>query len=101
MARAGAVLVVGAGSAGLAVARKLALEGVAAELIERNARDESQGAGILLTGNAVRVLDALGLKARLAAQARPVRGIRFTDERERRLFELEVAERPGWEPFFS
>jgi 2-heptyl-3-hydroxy-4(1H)-quinolone synthase len=101
VARERPVLIIGAGIAGLALARKLTLCGIEAEVVERDAHGEAQGAGLLLTGNAVRVLDGLGLKPRLAAQARPVRSIRFTDERERRLFELDLAQRRGWEPFFS
>jgi 2-polyprenyl-6-methoxyphenol hydroxylase-like FAD-dependent oxidoreductase len=95
------VLIVGAGIAGLALARRLLSLGLEVELIERSTSNEAHGAGILLTGNAVRVLEGLGLGPVVAQQGRPVQSVRFADERDRCLFELELAAQPRWPVFLS
>ena len=67
------VLIVGAGIAGLALARALRLRGIAAEVVERTAEWEASGAGLYLPGNSVRALDELGIWEELAARCEPDR----------------------------
>ena len=95
------VLVVGAGIAGLALAHKLGSMGIAVDILERRPGPGSQGAGILLTGNAVRVFHELGLGQTLVERGRRVRVIRFTDTRERELFRVYCSGQPGWPEFVS
>ena len=63
------ILVVGAGLAGLALARALGRAGFAPELIEREAGWEAAGTGMYLPANGVRALGALGLEEAVAARA--------------------------------
>ena len=95
------VLVVGAGIAGLALARKLGSMGIEVDILERRPSPEAQGAGILLTGNAVRVFQELGLGRILVERGRRIRVIRFTDARQRELFRVDCSGQPGWPEFFS
>ncbi len=62
------VLVVGAGIGGLVAARALALRGHRVTLVERSPRFEAVGAGIILSFNAMAVLDALGVDVRPVGQ---------------------------------
>ena len=65
---------VGGGIGGLSAALALSRCGVAVEVLERADQFSEVGAGIQLGPNAVRVLDAWGLKARvLAVASRPER----------------------------
>jgi FAD-dependent urate hydroxylase len=63
------ILVVGAGIAGLGVARALRQFGFAADVVERDPAWAPTGAGIYLPGNAVRALRALGLDSAVAERA--------------------------------
>ena len=65
----GRILIVGAGLAGLALARALAQAGFAPRLIERAGGWEDAGTGLYLPANGVRALQALGLEQAVAAQA--------------------------------
>lgn len=95
------VLIVGAGLAGAALGLALQRRGIRACLIDRGLlNDDDYGAGLLVTGNATRALDALGLAKKLASIARPVSGIDFVDEHDERLFSVECS-RPGWPAFYS
>jgi 2-polyprenyl-6-methoxyphenol hydroxylase-like FAD-dependent oxidoreductase len=85
------VLIVGGGIAGLALARLLARTTSALDVIEREPAWRPAGAGIYLPGNAVRALHALGLQARVAAEAVEIPRQRFCDRRGRLLFEADVA----------
>jgi FAD-dependent urate hydroxylase len=84
------VLVVGAGVAGLALARALRLEDITAEIVERTPVWETTGAGLYLPGNGVRVLDELGIWSELAARANPIVRQRFLDHRGRPLADIDV-----------
>lgn len=95
------VLVVGAGLAGLAVTRGLRALGAEVELVELRSEFSAPGAGLLLTGNALRALDALGVGEAVRAAGRAVRTVRFADAEGRELFQLEVAGRRGWPDFVS
>jgi salicylate hydroxylase len=62
------IAILGAGIAGLAAARALALRGARVTVYERAAEIAEVGAGLQLTPNGVRVLKALGLDLEGAAQ---------------------------------
>ena len=81
------VLIAGSGIAGLALARALARDGAAVEVVERDAVPRTAGAGIYLPGNTARALRALGLEP----QGREIPRQRFCDQRGRLLFEVDVA----------
>ena len=57
------VLIVGAGIAGLALARALCQRGIIAEVVERTTDWEPSGTGLYLPANAVRALHELGIGA--------------------------------------
>ncbi|BDA84930.1 salicylate hydroxylase [Aureimonas sp. SA4125] len=61
MERSTAILVVGAGIAGLSAALAFARAGFAVDLVERSSRLEAVGAGLQLSPNVLRVLAGLGL----------------------------------------
>ncbi|WP_213454476.1 FAD-dependent monooxygenase [Rhizomonospora bruguierae] len=86
------VLIVGAGIAGLAVARSLRVAGYRPDVVERHPAGPVAGAGIYLPGNALRALRELGL-------AEPLRPFGATIDRQvfrtaagEPLCELDVAE---------
>ena len=84
------VLVVGAGIAGLALARALGRSGITAEVVERGTAEQSGGAGLYLPANAVRALGDLGIGTAVAARANPIRRQRILDHRGRVLADLDV-----------
>lgn len=93
-------LIVGAGLGGLAAAVRLRALGIATEIVERRAGAEAHGAGILLTGNATRMLEELGVARAVLEHGRRVRAVRFTDERGSALFDLDCEGRE-WPAFVS
>ena len=76
------VLVVGAGPTGLAVATLLAQHGVACTVVDRHHRPTA-AAAVHLDGEAVRVLQRLGVDEEFAAISRPAAGLRLLDARLR------------------
>jgi 2-polyprenyl-6-methoxyphenol hydroxylase-like FAD-dependent oxidoreductase len=84
------VLIVGAGVAGLALARALGQHGVNAEVVERATAWEPTGAGLYLPGNAVRALDELGVGSAVAAHANPIARQRILDRRGRLLADIDL-----------
>ena len=84
------MLIVGAGIAGLALARALRARDITAGLVERVPEWETSGTGLYLPGNSVRALDELGIWAELAARANPIRRQRLLDHRGRRLADIDV-----------
>jgi 2-polyprenyl-6-methoxyphenol hydroxylase-like FAD-dependent oxidoreductase len=84
------VLIVGAGIAGLALARALRQRGLTAEVVERVTEWEPSGAGLYLPANAVRALHELGIDPAAAARANPIRRQRFLDHRGRRLADIDL-----------
>jgi 2-polyprenyl-6-methoxyphenol hydroxylase-like FAD-dependent oxidoreductase len=91
MANSHRVLIVGAGIAGLALARALRSHGIACDLIERSAAWSHPGTGMYLPANAVRALDDLGLAAALRDQATEIARQRFLDHRGRLMLEVGLA----------
>jgi 2-polyprenyl-6-methoxyphenol hydroxylase-like FAD-dependent oxidoreductase len=85
------VLVVGAGIAGLAAARALAGAGFSVEVVEREPAWEEAGMGVYLPANAARALRGLGLEQAVLERAVVVPRQRFSDQRGRTLFEVELA----------
>jgi 2-polyprenyl-6-methoxyphenol hydroxylase-like FAD-dependent oxidoreductase len=85
------VLVVGAGAAGCATAILLAEAGVAVDLIEINPSVTALGSGITVQGNALRVLEQLGVwpQVQAAGYAFDTLGLRAPD-----LFGTVIAEFP-------
>jgi 2-polyprenyl-6-methoxyphenol hydroxylase-like FAD-dependent oxidoreductase len=84
------VLIVGAGVAGLALARALRQRGITAEVVERAAEWEPRGAGLYLPANAVRALHELGIEPAAGAGANPIRRQRFLDHRGRPLADVDL-----------
>jgi FAD-dependent urate hydroxylase len=86
------VLIVGAGIAGLALARALRLRRSTheVEVVERAGERDLSGAGLYLPGNAVRALAELGLEAEVSRRANPIRRQRFLDRGGRLVKEIDV-----------
>jgi FAD-dependent urate hydroxylase len=84
------ILVVGAGLAGLALARALRQAGFDPEVIERAERWDGAGTGMYLPANGVRALRALGLEAAVAARAAPIPRQRLLDHRGRLLADIDL-----------
>ncbi|MFL6797342.1 MAG: FAD-dependent monooxygenase [Xanthobacteraceae bacterium] len=78
------VIVVGAGIGGLTAALALAQRGIRVSVIEQAPRLDPAGAGVQLSPNAVRVLDALGLRERLAPHVTAPAELRVLDGRSGR-----------------
>lgn len=70
---------IGAGVAGLAVARALALRGASVTLLEQAATVTDIGAGIQISPNGAAVINALGLAADLAPNSLPAQSVTLRD----------------------
>ena len=88
MASDAEVLIVGAGIAGLSLARALTLVGRTVEVIERAGEWSIEGSGLGLYPNALRALDTLGLAGEIRASGHEVRAVRYFDRRGNLLAEL-------------
>ena len=86
------VLIVGAGLAGLALARALRQVGVTPEVVERQAGWRAGGTGIYLPANGVRALGTLGLREAVAAAGVRIRSQRLRTHRGRLLAEIDLAD---------
>jgi FAD-dependent urate hydroxylase len=84
------ILVVGAGLAGLALARALRQAGLDPEVVDRAAAFGEVGAGIYLPANAARALGALGLEEAVAARAATISHQQFRNHRGRLLAEVDL-----------
>lgn len=84
------ILVVGAGIAGLGVARALRQRGFAADVVEREPVWTYTGAGIYLPGNAARALRALGLESAVTERGSLITHQRLFDHRGRLLAEIDL-----------
>jgi salicylate hydroxylase len=85
------VTVIGGGVAGLAVARAAALRGAAVTLCEQAPAIGEVGAGLQISPNGLRVIDALGLGEALRAVAVKARAIRLRDYRGGEVLRLDLA----------
>lgn len=86
-----AVTVIGGGVAGLAVARALALRGAAVTVHEQAAEIGEVGAGLQISPNGLRVIDALDLGDALRAVGVRARAIRLRDYRGADVLRLDLA----------
>ncbi len=96
------VLIVGAGLAGLALCvglRRSQRVAARVTLVELAAGPDDAGAGLLLTGNGLRVLDGFGLGAQVRAVGRRVEALRFADASGAELFRLPIP--TAWPEFVS
>lgn len=91
-ARRPRVLIVGAGIAGLALARTLADTAVSLDVVEREAQWRPAGTGLYLPGNATRALRELGLEAEVVSRAVEIVTQRVFDHRGRLIGEVDVTE---------
>jgi 2-polyprenyl-6-methoxyphenol hydroxylase-like FAD-dependent oxidoreductase len=85
------ILIVGAGIAGLAVARALHRAGLESEIVERASASPVAGAGIYVPGNGMAALGRLGLADSVAAAGDVVGRRRVFDERGRPLIDFDEA----------
>ena len=74
-----AITVIGAGVAGLAVARALSLRGASVTLLEQAAAVTDIGAGIQISPNGAAVINALGLGPALAAKSITAQSVALRD----------------------
>ncbi|MGB3315523.1 MAG: FAD-dependent oxidoreductase [Albidovulum sp.] len=73
------VTILGAGIAGLALARALALKGAKVTVLEQAPELREVGAGLQITPNGARVMDALGLGAALRSQSMASEAVELID----------------------
>ncbi|GAB3138840.1 FAD-dependent urate hydroxylase HpxO [Micromonospora sonneratiae] len=85
------ILVVGAGIAGLAVARALRLAGFRPEVVERLPASPGTGGGIYLPGNAARALREIGLDSPVRPLGQVIGRQRFFDAAGQELCEVDLA----------
>jgi 2-polyprenyl-6-methoxyphenol hydroxylase-like FAD-dependent oxidoreductase len=83
------VLIVGAGIAGLGLARALSRARVDCRLAERAAGLPAPGMGINLPGNAVRMLDELGVRDEVLRHGAPIRRREYRNSKGRLLFAVD------------
>lgn len=81
----------GAGIAGLALARALTRHGIACTVVERRDAESGRGMGLNLPGNAVRALAALGVAEDVLAAGVPIRRREYRNDRDRLLFAVDEA----------
>ena len=91
-------VVVGAGIGGLASAIALRKAGAEVVVAERARTLEAIGAGIIMSANAMRVLDALGVAEAVRARGFSAERARVRNLRGKVLFEVRYAEH-GWETY--
>jgi 2-polyprenyl-6-methoxyphenol hydroxylase-like FAD-dependent oxidoreductase len=90
MAKIGAILVVGAGVAGLTTAAALDRRGFTVELVERQQTWQALGAGFLVQANGMRMLLSLGLSTGVANAGTVVRRWQFCDQHGEVLSETDL-----------
>jgi len=85
----GSILVVGAGVAGLAVARALAQRGLGCTVIDKRRATAGLGMGVNLPGNATRALGELGIADQVLDSGVPVRRREYRNAAGRLLFAVD------------
>jgi 2-polyprenyl-6-methoxyphenol hydroxylase-like FAD-dependent oxidoreductase len=90
------ILIVGAGIAGLALARALEMRGMVADIVERRDVVQAPGAGLYMPGNATRAVEQLGLLDELRGSAVDIKRQLFLDAQGKRLFHVDVDD--VWHP---
>ncbi len=94
------VTVLGAGIAGLAVARALAQRGAQVTVLEQAPEIREVGAGLQISPNGLRVLDALGLGAAASVEGRRAEAVELADgETGAQVLRLDLAARRPQTPF--
>lgn len=88
------ILIVGAGIGGLALAQGLNRTGEQVTVIEQQPKPQPAGAGLILSSNAVRIIDHLGFGDDIRAQGCPLAFMRLTDAQGQHLQEVETAPHP-------
>jgi 2-polyprenyl-6-methoxyphenol hydroxylase-like FAD-dependent oxidoreductase len=86
------ILIVGAGLAGLSLARALDEAGFAPQVIEREAGWGVAGTGMYLPANGVRALRTLGLEGAVAARGTRISRQRLLDHRGHLLAEIDLSQ---------
>ncbi len=84
------ITVVGGGIAGLAVARALALQGAAVTVLEQAEAISEVGAGLQISPNGVRVLDALGLGPVLRSAGLAANGVELCNQSGARVLRMDL-----------
>ncbi|MFE6904443.1 FAD-dependent oxidoreductase [Streptomyces sp. NPDC057717] len=85
------ILVAGAGVSGLALALALQKRGIAAEVVEKIPEFQTPGTAVHLPGNAVRVLELLGLEKELQKISHPVQRQMIYDRNGQELSSLSTS----------
>ena len=88
------ITVLGAGIGGLAAALAMARRGATVEIIEQAAELGDVGAGIQISANGARVLEALGLGAELAVRGMLARAVELVNGDAPEPAEEELLDRP-------
>lgn len=86
------IVVIGAGIGGLAAARALALRGAQVTLLEQAPEIREVGAGLQVSPNGFRVIEALGLADELRERSVRAEAVRLKDYRGREVLRLDLAQ---------
>lgn len=94
------ITVIGAGIGGLAAARALAMRGAKVRVLEQAPAIREVGAGLQISPNGARVLDALGLSEALRTRAMQARAVQLLDYRGASVTRLDLGRLANRDYFF-